>query len=105
MLIGETADGAAAGVDNGKPQIAAVEPDRRHDAAHTAARIDDVDRGRMCVLIVLGVVSVMQADRLRRRVDFGVGAAEENRGVADSDYSDRYVPPASRARYRGRPSD
>ena len=29
QLIGEATDGTVAGVDNGKPQVAAVEPDRR----------------------------------------------------------------------------
>ena len=71
-LIGETADGATAGIDEGKPQVAAVEPDRRQHAAHAAVGIDDIGGGRMRILIVLGVVSVMQPDRLRCRVDVGV---------------------------------
>ena len=60
--IGKAADSAITGVNQREPQIAAVEPERRQHPSHVAGGIDDIDRGRMRVLIVLGVVRVVEAD-------------------------------------------
>ena len=74
---------AIAGIDQSEPQIAAVKPKRRQHPPHTAGGIDDVSRGRMRVLIVLGVIGVVETDSRRCGADVGVASAQENRGVAD----------------------
>ena len=94
--IGETADRAVAGIDDGEPQIAAVEAERREHAPHAAVRIEDVDRRRMGVLIVFGVVGVVQADRCQLRRECRRRFRQKDRGVARSDCRHRDALPASR---------
>ncbi len=49
-----------AGVDEGQPQVAAVETEGEVRAA-PAVGVDDKDRGRMSILIVLGILGVVQS--------------------------------------------
>ena len=81
--IGEVADGAVAGFDNCEPQVAAVEAKRGEQTPHTAGGIDNVDRRRMRILIVLGVIGVVQADSRRCGANARVRRREKDRRAAD----------------------
>ena len=63
MWSAKRADGTAAGIDQRKAQVAAVEPERREHTGDFACGVGDIDRRRMGKLIVLGVVAKVVAER------------------------------------------
>ena len=81
-VIDERADPPLAGIDEREPQVIAVEPEPREHACNPPRGRDHISGGRMCELVVLGVIDVIISDGRGHSVDGGVVSGKHDCGHA-----------------------